>query len=51
MGVIIQHRDGIIRMDAIPRLIEELPTSLSRNFAVCFLGVCFSEVLELPIQP
>ena len=46
MGVIILHRDGIIRMEAIPRLIEELPTSQSRNFAVCS-----SEVSELPIQP
>ncbi len=25
MGVIIQHRDGIIRMEAIPRPTEEIP--------------------------
>ena len=37
MGFIIQHRDGIIRIEAIPRLTEELPTSQSRNFVVCFL--------------
>ena len=37
MGVIIQHRDGIIRMEAIPRPTEDIPTSQSPNFAVCFL--------------
>ena len=51
MGVIIQYRDGIVRMEVIPRLIDELPTSQSRNFTVCILGVCSSEVSELPIQP
>ena len=51
VGIILQYRCGIVRMDAIPTLIEELTTPQGRNFTVCFLGDCSSEVSELPIQP